>query len=180
VLAASGYSVQREYYVNDAGGQIDAFYRSMYARYQQAFGQPAEIPEDGYRGDYVVELARQIIAEEGDLFSEWMEGRRHRDRQNRPAQGHGVDRADLELIGVSFDVWFSEKSLYEGGQYEKTMSLLRREATWQRGRARSGSPLLNWETTRTTSWSAPTERPPISPQTWPITTTSSLSASLTG
>jgi len=126
VLAASGYSVQKEYYVNDAGGQIDAFYRSMYARYQQAFGQPAEIPEDGYRGDYVVELARQIIAEEGDSILGMP--------RKEAVTEIGIIglrkvmesiRADLELIGVSFDVWFSEKSLYEAGQYEKTMSLLR-------------------------------------------------------
>ena len=126
VLAATGYSVQREYYVNDAGGQINAFYRSLYARYQQAFGQPAEIPEDGYRGDYVVELARQIIAEKGDALLGMP--------QKESVAEIGIIglrkvmesiRADLELLGVSFDVWFSEKSLYEAGQYEKTMSLLR-------------------------------------------------------
>jgi arginyl-tRNA synthetase len=126
VLAASGYSVQKEYYVNDAGGQIDAFYRSMYARYQQAFGQPAEIPEDGYRGDYVVELAGQIIAEEGDSIL-GMPRREAVTEIGRIGLRKVMEsiRADLELIGVSFDVWFSEKSLYEAGQYEKTMSLLR-------------------------------------------------------
>jgi len=126
VLAASGHSVAREYYVNDAGGQIDAFYRSLYARYQQAFGHPAEIPEDGYRGDYVVELARQIIDEKGDALLGMPQNEAVAET-GRIGLGKVMEsiRADLGLLGVSFDVWFSEKSLYESGQYERTMSLLR-------------------------------------------------------
>jgi arginyl-tRNA synthetase len=126
VLAASGYSVEREYYVNDAGGQIDAFRRSLYARCQQAAGRPEEIPQDGYRGDYVVELARQIMAEKGDALL----GMPREDAVaeiGRIGLRQVMDsiRADLELLGVSFDVWFSEQSLYETGQYQQTMSLLR-------------------------------------------------------
>ncbi len=126
VLAASGYSVEREYYVNDAGGQIDAFYRSLYARYQQAFGHPAEIPEDGYRGDYVMELAQQIVAEKGDTLLGMPQNEAVAET-GRIGLGKVMEsiRADLGLLGVSFDVWFSEKSLYESGQYEQTMSLLR-------------------------------------------------------
>ncbi len=126
VLAASGYSVEREYYVNDAGGQIDAFYRSLYARYQQAFGHPAEIPEDGYRGDYVMELAQQIVAEKGDTLLGMPQNEAVAET-GRIGLGKVMEsiRADLGLLGVSFDVWFSEKSLYESGHYEQTMSLLR-------------------------------------------------------
>ncbi|MBM4444109.1 MAG: arginine--tRNA ligase [Chloroflexi bacterium] len=126
VLAASGYSVEREYYVNDAGGQIDAFYRSLYARCQQEAGRQEEIPQDGYRGDYVVELARQIMAEKGDALLVMP-------REEAVAEIGRIGllrvmesiRADLELLGVNFDVWFSEKSLYDTGQYQQTMSLLR-------------------------------------------------------
>jgi arginyl-tRNA synthetase len=126
VLAVAGYSVEKEYYVNDAGAQIDAFYRSLYARYQQVFDLPAEIPPDGYHGSYVMELAKEIIAEKGDSFL------------NLPYEQAiteigkiGLEKvldsikADLRLLGVSFDIWFTEKSLYEGEQYQKAMSLLR-------------------------------------------------------
>ncbi|MCX5998812.1 MAG: arginine--tRNA ligase, partial [Chloroflexi bacterium] len=68
VLRTAGYSVEKEYYVNDAGNQMESFYRSLYARYCQCLGRDAEIPTDGYQGAYVVELARKIIGDKGDYF----------------------------------------------------------------------------------------------------------------
>jgi arginyl-tRNA synthetase len=139
VLAAAGYNVEKEYYVNDAGSQMAAFYRSLYARYQQCLGADAEMPADGYVGQYMVDLAQEIIAGEKDRFL------------SMPAEKAiaelgklGLDRimaqirGDLELLRVSFDVWFSEQSLYDNGQYKKVMSLLRKggyiaekaNATW--------------------------------------------------
>jgi len=126
VLVAAGYSVGKEYYVNDAGSQMDAFYRSLYARYQQAFELPAEIPPDGYHGSYVMELAREIIAEKGDSFLTLPYGPAITEI-GKMGLKKVLDsiKADLGLLGVSFDVWFSEKSLYEGEQYQQAMSLLR-------------------------------------------------------
>jgi len=126
VLVAAGYSVEKEYYVNDAGSQMDAFYRSLYARYQQAFDLPAEIPPDGYHGSYVMELAREIIAEKGDSFLTLPYGPAITEI-GKMGLKKVLDsiKADLGLLGVSFDVWFSEKSLYEGEQYQQAMSLLR-------------------------------------------------------
>ena len=63
ILTAAGYKVEREYYFNDAGSQMDAFKRSLYARYQQCFGVDAEMPADGYLGGYMVDLAKEIVAE---------------------------------------------------------------------------------------------------------------------
>ena len=138
-LAAAGYKVEKEYYVNDAGSQIDAFNRSLYARYQQALKVDAEMPADGYLGGYVVELAKGIIADEGDKFLSLPPekavaelGRLGLARMTAQING------DLELLGVNFDVWFSEQSLFDKGQYDKVMSLLREgghiaereEATW--------------------------------------------------
>jgi len=127
VLAAAGYRVEKEYYINDAGSQVDAFYRSLYARYQQCLNIDAEMPSDGYLGNYMVDLAKEITAEEGDKFLSLPE------KEAIAKLGHiGLDRIigqikeDLERVGVSFDVWFSEQSLYEKGQYEKVMSLLRK------------------------------------------------------
>ncbi len=126
MLAAAGYKVETEYYINDAGTQINVFYHTLYARYRQCLGIDAEIPSDGYLGSYMVDLAKEIIAEEGDRFLTLPEpeavlqlGQLGLDRMIRQI------KADLELLNVSFDVWFSEKSLYEKGQYQTVMSLLR-------------------------------------------------------
>lgn len=126
VLTAAGYSVKKEYYVNDAGGQMAAFYSSLYARYREAFGLPAEIPTDGYHGSYVIEIAKEVIAEKGDTIIKLPE-----EKAIAEIGEMGLKRvmasikADLEMLGVEFDVWFSEKSLYEGGQYQRAVSLLR-------------------------------------------------------
>jgi len=126
VLAAAGYKVEKEYYINDAGSQVDAFYRSLYARYQQCLGIDAEMPADGYLGSYMIDLAKEIVAEEGDKFLSLPE------KEAIAQLGHiGLVKiieqikSDLERLGVSFDVWFSEKSLYRNGQYQRVMSLLR-------------------------------------------------------
>ena len=125
VLTAAGYRVEKEYYINDAGSQIDAFYRSLYARYQQCSGIDVEMPTDGYLGSYMVDLAKEVIAEEGDRFLTLPE------KEAVPQLGQmGLKKiikqieSDLELLGVSFDIWFSEKSLYDNGQYQRAMSLL--------------------------------------------------------
>jgi len=125
VLTAAGYKVEKEYYINDAGSQIDVFCRSLYARYQQCLGVEAEMPSDGYLGNYMVELAKGIIAEDGDRFRNLPET----EAISRLGQ-LGLERiisqikADLELLGVNFDVWFNERSLYDNGQYKAAMSLL--------------------------------------------------------
>jgi arginyl-tRNA synthetase len=139
VLAAAGYDVEKEYYVNDAGSQMAAFYRSLYARYQQCLGADAEMPADGYLGQYMVDLAKEIIAEQKERFLSLPPeeaiaklGKLGLDRIMAQIRG------DLELLRVSFDVWFSEQSLYDNGQYKKVMSLLQKggyiaekaNATW--------------------------------------------------
>ncbi len=126
VLAAAGYKVEKEYYINDAGSQIDAFYHSLYARYQQFLSIDAKMPSYGYFGNYMVDLAKEIVAEAGDRFL-------NLPRQEAISQlGQlGLEKiinqikSDLELLGVSFDVWFSERSLYDNKQYQTAMSLLR-------------------------------------------------------
>jgi arginyl-tRNA synthetase len=126
VLAAAGYRVEKEYYVNDAGSQIDAFYRSLYARYQQALGVDAEMPADGYLGSYVIDLAKDIIADEGDSFLALSEPEAVSQLgQLGLAKMISQIRDDLELLGVTFDVWFNERSLYDDGQYQQVMALLR-------------------------------------------------------
>ena len=126
VLEAAGYDVQREYYVNDAGNQIDTFGRSLLARYLQILGRDAPLPEDGYRGDYMLDLAGDLKGEVGDRFLDVDET-----RAAAELGGLGVNRmidrirADMADIRVTYDEWFSERSLYEMGQYDRAMELLR-------------------------------------------------------
>jgi arginyl-tRNA synthetase len=131
--------VEKEYYLNNTGSQIDAFYRSLYARYQQCLGIDAEMPSDGYVGNYMIDLAKEVIAQEGDRFLA-LHGQEAISQLGRLGLDKIVTqiKSDLELLGVSFDVWFSEQSLYDNGQYQKAMSLLRQQgylaekegATW--------------------------------------------------
>jgi arginyl-tRNA synthetase len=138
-LAAAGYRVEKEYYVNDAGSQMDAFYRSLYARYQQALKVDAGMPADGYLGDYIVDLAKEIIADEGDKFLSLPEKEAISEIGKLGlAKMIAQIKGDLELLGVNFDVWFYERELFEQGQYDKVMKLLREggyiaereDATW--------------------------------------------------
>jgi arginyl-tRNA synthetase len=138
VLKAAGYQVEQEYYINDAGTQVKTFSRSLYARYQQIQNIDAEMPSDGYQGTYITDLAKEILGEAVGSFSKMPE----EDAVKLLGQV-GLDkmlvniREDLEMLGVCFDVWYSERSLYQNGLYEKVMEMLRKNylteregATW--------------------------------------------------
>ncbi|MBI5946530.1 MAG: arginine--tRNA ligase [Chloroflexi bacterium] len=127
VLAAAGYEVEREYYVNDAGTQTDTFGETLYARYQQQFGRDVPIPAEGYPGEYMAELAREIKAQAGDRFL-----RPPGEAGPADLTGLGIElmvrsiRQTLVRFGVEYDRWFSEKSLYDPeGPYEEAMGILR-------------------------------------------------------
>ena len=125
-LEAAGYAVTREYYINDAGSQMEAFYRSVWARYQQALGQDAGMPENGYQGDYIAGIAGEIIATHGDAYLRMSDQAAVR-RIGDIARAQMVDliRDDLAAIGVVFDHWFSERSLFENEDYEQALGRLR-------------------------------------------------------
>ena len=139
VLTASGYAVEKEYYINDMGNQIDNFGRSLYARYRQCLDKEAAMPPDGYYGNYMIDLAKEIAQEQGDRFLSLPES----EAASQLAE-IGIAKIlqrikeDLELLNVNFDTWFSERSLYQGGQYNKAMELLqsrgyiakKENATW--------------------------------------------------
>ena len=126
VLAAAGYHVAREYYINDTGSQMEAFYRSVFARYTQALGYPAELPPNGYLGDYIMDLAKEIVDTHGRRFLEMEEDRAVKELGDLARERMvALIRADLQHIGVVFDDWFSEGSLYSTGEYDRVMELLR-------------------------------------------------------
>lgn len=127
VLAAAGYDVQREFYVNDGGMQFQLFAESLYARYAQLLGKDIPLPEGGYPGDYVFDYARTIMDEHGDRFLQM--DRDQAVEQLKPL-GRAIVLADLDqelrLIGVRFDNWFSEKSLYDEGLVQQALDYLDR------------------------------------------------------
>jgi arginyl-tRNA synthetase len=126
IMSASGYKVVKEYYFNDAGSQMDAFRYSLWARYRQALGRDAEMPADGYLGNYMVDLAAEIIREESDRFLNLpeSEGIEELGKLGLAKILDGT-RRDLKKLRVDFDVWYSEKTLYENGQFDKVMKLLK-------------------------------------------------------
>ena len=139
VFTASGYAVEKEYYINDMGNQIDNFGRSLYARYQQCLGKEAAMPPDGYYGNYMIDLAKEIAQEQGDKFL-WLPESEAASQLAEIGIVKVLQRIkeDLELLNVNFDTWFSERSLYQGGQYNRAMELLqsggyiakKENATW--------------------------------------------------
>ncbi len=126
LLAWTGWKVQREYYYNDAGEQINRLARSTWARYQQEQGREVDFPEDGYQGDYVTDIARELAAAEGDRWAD----------DDSPEALEAMRRfavrvlmteleRDLDTFRVEFDEFYLESSLYEEGHVESTISRLR-------------------------------------------------------
>jgi arginyl-tRNA synthetase len=111
LLEASGHEVEREYYVNDGGGQIERFAESIAARMTGA-----EVPEGGYEGEYVTELARRLAAEGIDPADLEAVGPRGVELELAAV------RATLERFGVRFDTWFSERDLYRRGEVESALT----------------------------------------------------------
>ena len=131
VMEAAGYKVQREYYINDAGNQMQKFYMSLYARAAQAFGAEAKMPDDGYMGQYMIDLAKEIIAEAKDKNALEQKVREKPEEAQKELGATGLAkmlaqiRADCEALGVKFDEWFSEASLFTNGQYGRVLDTLR-------------------------------------------------------
>ena len=126
LLHWTGWSVSREYYYNDAGAQIDRLAESVWARYHQEFGQDAEIPEGGYQGEYVAEIAASLAEEHGDRFV----GKQDEEtlgimRKTAVRILREEQDSDLSDFGIHFDVYFLESSLYEDGRVDATVEALR-------------------------------------------------------
>jgi arginyl-tRNA synthetase len=127
LLVATGHQVTREYYFNDAGRQIDLLGASVEAAYLRLLGQPAEPPPDGYRGQYVNDLAAALRAEEGDAVAE-LDPDKRRAQITEWSFRRILDgiKQTLARLGVTFDVWFSERTLHETGAIAETVAELRR------------------------------------------------------
>ncbi len=128
LLENSGYQVQREYYINDRGAQMDTFAMTLWRRYQQLFGMDVEIPADGYPGAYMIEYAEKIKAEHGDSLLALPEEEiapRFRELGLKLVLAELAD--DLAMMNVVFDSWFSEQSLYDDGTFARVHAILREQ-----------------------------------------------------
>jgi arginyl-tRNA synthetase len=121
---ATGFDVQKEYYVNDAGKQMENLGLSIEARYRELFGETVEFPAEGYPGDYVIDVAKSLKASAGDKFL-------HDDAAVKYFTQHGgaalleTIRRQLGAFGIEFDSFFSEKALRERSEVAHSMDLLR-------------------------------------------------------
>jgi arginyl-tRNA synthetase len=117
LLAAQGYTVTREYYYNDAGQQIENLALSVQARAREALGEAVAFPEDGYRGEYIREIAQRYVSEAGPDTADLEAIRRFAVAELRREQD-----CDLAAFGVHFDQYFLESSLYADGRVDATVA----------------------------------------------------------
>ena len=126
LLAATGHEVVREFYINDTGRQAALFGASLQARYMQVLGHEAAIPEDGYHGAYLEDLARSIVSDLGEEFASLDEDERSVALGKIGlAQMIEEMKSDLSSFGTEFGVWFAESQLHESGALEWVISDLK-------------------------------------------------------
>ena len=125
ILEKAGYQVEREYYVNDAGRQIRVLGESIWARCMELLGREVEFPQDGYRGEYVVDLARRALEEMPQVLESPREEAVERLARWGAEEILEVIRRDLEAFGVTFDSWFSERTLYQRDLVGKALERLK-------------------------------------------------------
>lgn len=128
LLEFAGNEVTREYYINDAGNQVANLAKSIEARYRQALGQEAEMPEDGYYGEDIVGFAKELAEQEGDKLLALPDEERF-----QKLRAYGLEKElnkikrDLDRFGVRFDIWYSETSLYEQGRVAEALEALKEQ-----------------------------------------------------
>ena len=126
LLAYSGYDVTREYYINDGGSQVDVLARSIFLRYQEAFGKEVVFQEGTYPGDYLIPIAKALKEKVGDLYLNKPEDNWLPELRNFAVEAMmNLIRSDLDLLGIEMDTFFSEKSLYGSGKIEAALDRLR-------------------------------------------------------
>lgn len=122
LLEAAGHEVTREYYFNDAGRQMRVLADSLRARYAQRLGREAELPEDGYQGEYLVDIARELVQEHGDA---WLDADWSRFKKAAEDAIFADIRRTLEKLEIHFDVYSNEHTLYSEGRVDATLADLR-------------------------------------------------------
>jgi len=134
LLEFAGFDVTREYYINDGGAQVDVLARSVYLRYQEAHDLTVDWPEGSYPGDYLIEVGEALKAKVGDIYLDkgedvWLDAV----RLFATEAMMDLIRADLALLGIEMDSFYSEKSLYGSGEIEKAIARLEAAGLIYRG-----------------------------------------------
>ena len=124
ILAFAGYEVVREYYINDRGRQIEILGRSVWLRARELSGEKIDFPEDHYRGDYIRDLARKLLVLEPNLLALPEEKAVAIARDFALREILADIKQDLHEFGVSYEVWYSERGLYEKGEVEEALRAL--------------------------------------------------------
>ncbi len=125
IMKLTGYKPEREFYINDAGRQIKLLGISIYYKIKELKGEKVELPEDAYRGDYITEVAMELLKEKPQILE------LEQEEAVKEASEFGKElllkriKEDLKELKVEFDNWFSEKSLYETNEVEKVLNLLK-------------------------------------------------------
>lgn len=140
LLNAVGYDAVREFYVNDAGGQVERLGQSIDIRYRQALGENnLEIPEGGYNGEYITNFAKEIVADDSDTHLKLLDDERISFfKQKGIAHLLGQQKNTLDRFGVNFDVWSSEQAIRDSGKPDEIINIFREKnylydnegATW--------------------------------------------------
>lgn len=127
VFRELGYEVTREMYINDAGRQISLLAKSLWVRYNQLLGsQDLDIPEDGYRGEYLIDIAKKLLKEVGDVYKDRWDSETERFFKRYAVENILANmKEDLNSLECEFDVYFSETSLIEDGTVQKVLEFLR-------------------------------------------------------
>ncbi|MCA1026394.1 arginine--tRNA ligase [Cytobacillus kochii] len=141
ILAKAGYDVTREYYINDAGNQINNLAYSVEARYFQALGMEKEMPQDGYHGEDIINIGKTLAKEHGNEYVDY-DAQKRFDTFREYGLKYEMEKLknDLEDFRVPYDVWYSETSLYHNGKIDRALEALKENghiyeedgATWFR------------------------------------------------
>lgn len=134
LLSYSGYEVTREYYINDGGAQVDVLARSVFLRYQEAFGKEVVFEDGTYPGDYLIPIALKLKDKVGDAYLQKSEDKWLPEFRDYAVQAMmDLIKSDLDLLGIEMDTYFSEKSLYDSGQIEAALDRLKNNGLIYKG-----------------------------------------------
>ena len=134
LLSYSGYEVTREYYINDGGAQVDVLARSVFLRYQEAFGKEVVFEDGTYPGDYLIPIALKLKDKVGDAYLQKSEDKWLPEFRDCAVQAMmDLIKSDLDLLGIEMDTYFSEKSLYDSGQIEAALDRLKNNGLIYKG-----------------------------------------------
>ena len=147
LYARRGHTVHREYYFNDEGRQIDLLAESLWVRFREHFGESREIPEGGYQGEYLKEIATELVSLWDSPYPDFDDATRETFRTAAVERTSAMIKSDLEELGVRFDHWFSETTLHRAGKVDAALAALRGAdgiyekdgAVWLRAEERGGA-----------------------------------------